>query len=67
MAAVVSPVPFTEINAMTACGLNLADARIMETQIFMDDFETCKNILNGDIDDALNTFSVLTVIQVQIS
>ena len=52
MADVVAVVPFTVINAMTACGQNLADATVMATQIFMDDLETCKEISNGDIDDA---------------
>ena len=32
----------------------------------MDDFKTCKDISNGDIDDVLKTFSILTVAQVQI-
>ena len=64
--AAVAPVPFTAINAMTACGLDLASTTTLATQIFMDDFETCKDISNGDIDDVLKTFSILTVAQVQI-
>ena len=65
MAAVAPPllVPLTFINAMTACGLNLADATIFATQIFMDNFTTCKDISTEDIDDALKTFSVLTITQ----
>ena len=65
MAAVVAPLTFTVINAMTACGLNIDDATVMAMQIFMDDFKTCKDISNGDIDDALKTFSVLMVTQGQ--
>ena len=65
MAAVV-PVPFTFINAITACGLDLASATSFATQIFMDDFETCKDISNDNIDDALKTSYILTVAQVQI-
>ena len=63
MDAVVNPVTFTVINDMTARGLNLADARVMATQIFMDYFKTCKKIPNWDIDDSLKTFSVITVAQ----
>ena len=66
MAAVV-PVPFTFINAITACGLDLASATNFATQIFMDDFETCKDISNDDIDDELKTFYILTVAQGQIN
>ena len=66
MAAVLAPVPFTVINAITACGLNLADATVMATQIFMDDFETCKDISNRDIGDDLKKLSVFTVAQGQI-
>ena len=63
MAAVAPPllVPLTFINAMTACGLNLADATIFATQIFMDNFTTCKDISNEDINDALKMFSILTI------
>ena len=32
----------------------------------MADFETCKDISNNNIDDALKTFSILTVAQGQI-
>ena len=68
MAAVATtlPVPLTVINAMTTCGLNLADATIIATQIFMDDFTTCKDISNKDIDDTLKTFSILTIAHGQI-
>ena len=66
MAAVVAPLTFTVINAMTACGLNIDDATVMAMQIFMDDFKTCKDISNGDIDDALKTFSVLIFSQGKI-
>ena len=65
MSAVV-PVPFTVINAMTTCGMNLSSATTFATQIFMDNFETCKDISNDDIDDALKTFSILTVAKGQI-
>ena len=52
--AAIAPIPFAVINEMTACGLDLASATTFATQIFMDDFVTCKNISNNDIDDALN-------------
>ena len=52
---------------MPVCVLNLTDVTVMATQIFLDDFKTCKDILNGDIDDALKAFFVLTVAQIQIS
>ena len=51
---------------MTACGLDLVSATSFATQIFMDYFETCKDISNDDIEDALKTFSILTVMQGQI-
>ena len=64
--AAVAPVPFRVINVMTACGLDLASTTTFATQIFMDNFETCKDISNNNIDDALKTFSILTVAQGQI-
>ena len=64
--AAVAPVPFTVINAMTACGLDLASATTFATQIFMENFETCKDIYDNNIDDALKTLSILTVVQGQI-
>ena len=54
------------INAMNACGLNLAYAIIIETQIFMNNFTTCKYILNEDIHDTLKTFSILIIAQGKI-
>ena len=63
----VSPVPFTVINTMTAYGLDLLYTTTFATQIFMDNFETCKDISNNNIDDALKTFSILTVAQGQIN
>ena len=64
--AAVSPVPFTVINAMTAYGLDLLYTATFATQIFMDNFETCKDISNDDIEDALKTFSILTFMPGQI-
>ena len=68
MDAAASPLPvhLTVINAMKACGLNLSDANILATKMFMDNFTTYKDILNKDIDDTLMTFSVLTTAQGQI-
>ena len=66
MAAVFAPVTFTVIHTMSTCELNLADATVMATQISMDNFETCKDISNGDIDDSINKLSVLMVAQGQI-
>ena len=51
---------------MTACVLDLSSATTFATQIFMGDFETCKDISNDNIDDALKTFSILSVAQGQI-
>ena len=64
--ASTAPVPFTVIKKMTACGIDLASVKISATEIFMDYFETCKDISNDDIDDKLKTFYILTVAQGQI-
>ena len=68
MAAVAPPlpVPLMAINTMTAWGLILTDENTFATQIFMDNFTTCKYISNEDIDDTLKTFSILTITQGQI-
>ena len=68
MAAVAPPLSVTlpVINAMTAFGLNLSEANILVTKIFMDDFTTCKDILNKDIDDALKNIYIFTIPQRQI-
>ena len=63
--AAVSPVTFTVINAMTACGLDIASATTFSTQIFMDNSETCKDISNDNIYNTRKTFSILTVAQGQ--
>ena len=64
--AYVSPVPFMVINTMIIYGLDLASTITLATEIFIDDFETCKDISNDDIDNLLKIFSILTVVQGQI-
>ena len=64
--AYVAPVPFMVINTMTTYGLDLASTTTLATEIFIDDFETCKDISNDDIDNLLKIFSILPVAQGQI-
>ena len=64
--AAVAPVPFTAINAMTTCGLDLESSTISATQIFMADFKTCKDISNNSIDPYHPGDQLLTVMQGQI-
>ena len=57
---------FTLANAMANCGLTATEAVIFATEVFMDDFETCKDITDDDLNDSFKTFSTLTVAQGQI-
>ena len=65
MAAVPQP-PFTLRQAMERCGLPANDAAAFASEVFMDDFETCKDVTDDDLLDAFKTFSGLTVAQGQI-
>ena len=57
---------FTMVYAMMACGLSDKDVTTFATDIFMDDLQTCRDISNQDVDDALKTFSTVTAAQGQI-
>jgi hypothetical protein len=65
MAALIVP-PFTLLQAMERCGLPANAAAAFATEVYMDDFETCKDITDEDLHDAFKTFSGLTVAQGQI-
>ena len=53
-------------DAMVLCGIPAASAVTIASEVFMDDFETCKDISEDDLYDAFKTFSTLTVAQGQI-
>ena len=60
-AIVVAAPPYTVLLAMNACGLTRANQnQTFATEIFMDDFESCKDISNEDIAESFKTFSGLT-------
>ena len=65
MAALNQP-PFTLLQAMELCGLPANDAEVFAREVYMDDFETCKDITDEDLYDAFKTFSGLTQAQGQI-
>ena len=60
------PVPLTVINAMTASGLNLDDATIFATQIFMDDFYNLQRYLERIYQGRTQYVSILTIAQGKI-
>ena len=67
MTVIPSPAsPFIVVDSMPACGLSAQCATPFATEIFLDDLKTCIDISNEDINDALNTFSTLTVEQEHI-
>ena len=57
---------FTVVDAMTACSFSAQYATTFDTYIFIDVLQTCRDISKYDINDALRTFSILTVAQGQI-
>jgi hypothetical protein len=67
------PPTFTVNDAIVACGVNNVDlyegqtqANRISNELFIDDFHTCMDLTNKDIDDVFKTFSGLTVAQGQI-
>ena len=58
--------PFTLANAMERCGLPAIEAATFATEVFMDDFMTCKDITNDNLHNSFKTFSTLTQAQGQI-
>ena len=47
---------YTVAQAMTDCGLSAANGASFATEVFMDDFETCKDMSDTDLSDAFKTF-----------
>ena len=80
MAAQVAPVQpvqpvFTVYDAMIACGVDDAQnnrfngdtqAERLSSELFIDDFHTCMDLTNKDMDDVFKTFAGLTNNQGQI-
>ena len=54
--------PFTVVNSMTVCGLSAQGETMFDTEIFMDNFKTCREISNKDIHDDLNNSFLITVV-----
>ena len=52
---------YTVAQAMTDCGLSAANGASFATEVFMDDFETCKDMSDTDLSDAFKTFANLSV------
>ena len=51
---------------MLACGLTAADSVTFATEVFMDSFETCRDMSDADLTDAFKTFSNLSVAEGRI-
>ena len=58
--------PFTLLQAIVRCGLTQSDAEVFATEVYMNDFKTCRDITDDDLYDAFKTFSGLTQAQGQI-
>ena len=56
----------TVVDAMELCGVPLAERAILATNLFGDDFETCKDKSMEELDSDFKTYSDLTVAQGQI-
>ena len=56
--------PYTVMLAMNASGLTGANQdQTFATEVFMDDFESCKDISNEDLEEIFNNFSCLNATQ----
>ena len=60
------PAVFTVADAILLCGVDHPNNEMLATQVFMDDFASCKDMSNEDLADAFKTLSTLTVAQGQI-
>ena len=59
--------PYTILMAMNSCGLTTANQyQTFETDEFMDEFESCKDMSNDDLVECFKMLSGLTVGQRQI-
>ena len=58
--------PYTLLQAIVRCGLTQIDAEVFAREVYMDDFERCKDITDDDLYDDYKTFSGLTQAQGQI-
>ena len=59
--------PYTVMLAMNASGLTGANQdQTFATEVFMDDFESCKDMSNEDLAEIFKTFLCLTATQGQI-
>ncbi len=58
--------PFTVLMAMQQCGLNAQQADQMATQLFRNDFRSCKDKSDDDLKDSYKTFASFTQAQGQI-
>ena len=54
---------FNVVNDIPECGLSAQDATTFATEIFMDDFQTCREIPNKGINYPFKNFSTLSVEQ----
>ena len=64
---VVSAPPYTVMLAMNACVLTRANQdHTFTTKVYMDDFESCKDMSNEDLAEIFKTFLCLTATQGQI-
>ena len=65
-AAAAPPQQFTVFMAMRLCGLNDPDANEIATQLFRNDFMSCKDKTEDDLKDSYKTFAAFTQAQGQI-
>ena len=64
---VVPAPPYTVLLAMNACGLTRANQhQTFSTEIFMDDFESCKDMSNEDLSEIFKTLSGMILTQGKI-
>ena len=65
MAAVI-PAEHTVAEAMLACGIAAPKDATFATEVFMDSFDTCRDMSEADLTDAFKTFSNLSVAEGRI-
>ena len=59
--------PYTIVLALNSCGLNTENQdQTFATEALLDEFESCKDMSNGDLNECFKTFQGLTVGQGKI-